>query len=572
MAGLLAWAVQADGPDYHRGSYDGETARLWPFVSTSSVACRRGKCPFADECVPLENRMAVASACVIVTNHAMISTQATKAIPAVIGSPRLGVIDHLVCDEAHTLANVARSVGESSVDERAVRRLSGRIRRTLADQGHLADQGYALGDELTQTLRMRLSHDGTLELAETELDTLGTLAPRLLGWAKSVIGAIPRAGSDDPRFPALRSLKDACDQFIAALSAACVPNEGHARWIERGPNDCALKTSPVDVASILAANLYLSYVPAGERDEDGMPTDEPWRSDLVAEHRWMFSDASEAPFYRLSTSMVSATLTPRFGFEVGVGAGVEDFVSPFGQAYAGSAVYYADGDDAGVLSACGILDGRGKFKLDPRMHAQWAREQIIELVRASGGAALVLTANSANGKAYAAALRQANLGVPIYDQWGGSSSKNVAAWRANESSVMVGTKSLMTGVDAPGQTCSLVVLDRIPRAPRNPVDEARVRLLIDAGVNRWEADRLVYAVDASLLTEQAVGRLVRSINDSGMIAMLDPRMLLGSKASYPVTTARTYNEPLIKFGTHLRGLGAASAWLREHRARNPLVP
>lgn len=136
-------------------------------------------------------------------------------------------------------------------------------------------------------------------------------------------------------------------------------------------------------------------------------------------------------------------------------------------------------------------------------------------------------------------------------------------WRADHSSVLVGTRSYMTGLDAPGATCSLVVLDRPPRAASNPVDDARVELLVEsAQISRWDADRRVYVADAAVLLSQAVGRLLRASEDRGMVAVLDPRLLKNNPFSYQEPTRQAYMATVESFGRKMSDPAAALAWLR----------
>lgn len=125
---------------------------------------------------------------------------------------------------------------------------------------------------------------------------------------------------------------------------------------------------------------------------------------------------------------------------------------------------------------------------------------------------------------------------------------------------MVGTRSLMTGVDAPGPTCSMVVIDRVPRSPGNPVDDARVEdLMARLECSRHTAARLVYATDAALLLEQAAGRLIRSTSDDGVVAVLDPRLLRGTPVSYPEDTRTLYLSAFARLGERTADLGAVRA-------------
>jgi len=121
----------------------------------------------------------------------------------------------------------------------------------------------------------------------------------------------------------------------------------------------------------------------------------------------------------------------------------------------------------------------------------------------------------------------------------------------------------MTGVDAPGGTCTLVIVDRVPRAAGNPIDDARVeRAATRMATDRWAADRLVYVADAGLLLEQAAGRLIRSVTDSGLVAVLDPRLLKQGAAVYPGPTRQLLLKALDRFEHKTADLDVTLAWLR----------
>ena len=193
---------------------------------------------------------------------------------------------------------------------------------------------------------------------------------------------------------------------------------------------------------------------------------------------------------------------------------------------------------------------------------------MAELVEANGGSALILSATTRAGQEYARLLRTVAGGRwKVLSQWDGRAPRRIVAdWRADTTSVMVGTRSLMTGVDAPGQTCTLVVVDRIPRAAGNVVDDARVDALAERlELDRWAADRLVYYADARTLLAQAAGRLVRGVNDGGMCAVIDPRLLKSSDVAYPERTRDFLMRALRHFGTKISELEQAKRWLTDRQ-------
>jgi ATP-dependent DNA helicase DinG len=99
----------------------------------------------------------------------------------------------------------------------------------------------------------------------------------------------------------------------------------------------------------------------------------------------------------------------------------------------------------------------------------------------------------------------------------------VDAFAADPATSLVGTMSLWQGVDVPGDTCSLVVIDRIPfPRPDDPIVSARQESLGREGFREVSVPR------AGLLLAQGAGRLIRDAGDRGMVAVLDPRLATAS--------------------------------------------
>src|SRR5690606_34168378 len=97
-------------------------------------------------------------------------------------------------------------------------------------------------------------------------------------------------------------------------------------------------------------------------------------------------------------------------------------------------------------------------------------------------------------------------------------------------------------------------------------DDARVEALAEAlGGDKWAADRLVYVADATLLLEQALGRLIRSVSDSGMAAILDPRLLNAGPYSYQKPVRNAYAKAYGRFERKTSRLPDALAFLRQRK-------
>ena len=106
---------------------------------------------------------------------------------------------------------------------------------------------------------------------------------------------------------------------------------------------------------------------------------------------------------------------------------------------------------------------------------------------------------------------------------GGMGREAARRFAADPAACLFGTLSLWQGVDLPGDTCTLVIIDRIPfPRPDDPLMSARQRLVEQRGGNGFMQ---VAAQHAALLLAQGSGRLIRRAEDRGVVAVLDPRLV-----------------------------------------------
>lgn len=157
---------------------------------------------------------------------------------------------------------------------------------------------------------------------------------------------------------------------------------------------------------------------------------------------------------------------------------------------------------------------------------EWAAAmtaEIVDLVRAAGGRALCLHTSTRRMLDTADALLMARLdGIRVLVQGDGTKRQLLAEFASDETSVLVATRSFWTGVDVPGRALSLVTIDRIPfNVPTDPIVQARKELAAESGRNPFET---VDVVDATVALTQGVGRLIRSRDCTGVVALLDPRL------------------------------------------------
>ncbi|MBX9244691.1 ATP-dependent DNA helicase, partial [Actinotalea ferrariae] len=216
---------------------------------------------------------------------------------------------------------------------------------------------------------------------------------------------------------------------------------------------------------------------------------------------------------------------PRPGAAAVPGAAAADAAMPWSAIDVGSPFDYPR---SGILYVAKHLPAPGR---EPTTDQQL--DEIAELVESAGGATLGLFSSRRAAVAAAEAMRE-RLDVPVLCQGDDQLPTLVGRFIEDDATCLFGTLSLWQGVDVPGPTCRLVLIDRIPfPRPDDPVRSARTEAVERSGGNGFMA---VSATHAALMLAQGAGRLVRTDTDRGVVAVLDPRL---ATARYGTFLART---------------------------------
>jgi ATP-dependent DNA helicase DinG len=171
---------------------------------------------------------------------------------------------------------------------------------------------------------------------------------------------------------------------------------------------------------------------------------------------------------------------------------------------------------AGILYVARHLPPPGRNGLPESYLAE-----LRELIEAAGGRTLGLFSSMRAARQAAEELR-GQISQPLLCQGDDATGELVRQFIDDEVSCLFGTLSLWQGVDVPGRSLQLVVIDRIPfPRPDDPLASARQRAVAARGGNGFMT---VAAAQAALLLAQGAGRLLRTTDDKGMVAVLDPRL------------------------------------------------
>jgi ATP-dependent DNA helicase DinG len=161
---------------------------------------------------------------------------------------------------------------------------------------------------------------------------------------------------------------------------------------------------------------------------------------------------------------------------------------------------------------------------EPEEFARGVTETCRRLLRASGGGAFVLfTSYALLGRVHQALLGDPSLReVELFRHEAGHASPILEKFRMTRKGALLGTLTFWQGVDVPGDALRLVIITRLPfEAPGHPIFEARAEAIRSRGGDPFAEDALPEAI---LTFRQGFGRLIRSREDRGVVAVLDPRL------------------------------------------------
>ncbi len=510
IARLHEWSSQTGTGDRDE-LVPGVTDRAWRQVSVSARECLGlSRCPVGMDCFAEQARARAGRAEVVVTNHALL------AIDAMGEHQVLPEHDVVVIDEAHDLVdrvtNAATEELTAAMVETAARRCGRLIDQQIADELAAAGDGLALvlGDAPVQrwdTLGEMAATAGGAGNRAAALTAVRDTAHR----CTTALGSIAHGGErrEDADVAARRRLAHAALEQVHSAAArvlAAFPDAETDRrdvvWLaEETVRGRVLRVAPLRVAELLRQRLFAertvvltsaTLTLGGTFDalatQWGLPPQRPTPAPATAPAA---GTATERP-------------PPADGDHGPAWTGL-DAGSPF------------EFRRAGILYTAAHLPTPGRDGLPPAY-----LDELVTLVTAAGGRTLGLFSSMRAAKQAAEALRS-RVDVPILCQGDDATGLLVTQFAQDEPTCLFGTLSLWQGVDVPGRSLSLVVVDRIPfPRPDDPLSSARQRAVAARGGNGFLT---VAATHAALLLAQGAGRLLRSAEDRGVVAILDPRLV-----------------------------------------------
>ena len=489
---LRAWATtpgisgdRDDAPDVDR--------RVWYANSVSGRECiGKDDCAYGSQCFAVNAKAKAQTADVVVTNHTLL------AIEIVDSHPILPERDAVILDEAHEFMDRTTQAVTEELTAARVERAAKMAKKHLP--GKASDAFAKAADNFAEALNdfaADVRNDPTKAGRLPELPAHLEAPIRKVKEASAAVVALINADSDviDPDSMAERArVKGATNEVQQTATKMLKPSGHQVMWFE--PTYSTLYLAPLSVSQVLRANLL---------------TETP----VIATSATLSVGNSFDSIAKSIGFVVGSSIDEDSEDEFEAGeidpANVQmlDVGSPFDFAKQGALYLPRHIPEPG-------RDGPSKEALT----------ELAELIDAAGGRTLALFSSWRGVEMADEYLRKvlAELEIPIITQKRGDSVGTlVERFAKDPKSILLGTISLWQGIDVPGPACTLVAIDRIPfPRPDEPVMSARAAEADAAGGSGFMQ---VSLPRAALLLAQGTGRLIRSIDDRGVVAILDSRIV-----------------------------------------------
>ena len=466
----------------------------WTEIRANADTCKQQECRFFDRCFYYRMRREAADAEILLVNHALFLSDLAVRRSGEPDAKLLPDYDFVVFDEAHHLETAAAAAFGVAFSSARLPALMDKLRRTARTLDMNTDRLKAI-ENTSQALFEPFLRGGRPEFAVSDI-LRGESALQSARAQAAAIGTLLDSAATEllkQDTGGQAALKDRVDglrrQCVRAKEELALAFGGDdsnfVRWGSlgrqgrRGPS-ATINWTPVSVAPILQAALWNGPRPVG-------------------------------------AALLSATLSTDGGFGyVRKRLGIPDGDPKVTETVVGSPFDYAQNCLLYIPRHLPVPSD------DPGYTYDAVSEMLALLTASRGGAFLLFTSYRAMNAAYEQ-ITQSDLPYPLLRQGEMPNPRLIETFKAEQNAVLFGTQSFWEGVDIPGASLRLVIIDRLPFAvPDSPLHKARVDEITATGGD-WFHD---FALpQAQLRLKQGFGRLIRTAQDRGVVAILDTRLV-----------------------------------------------
>ncbi|MEW7980945.1 MAG: ATP-dependent DNA helicase [Candidatus Sedimenticola endophacoides] len=475
LMAVKGWAGRACSGDIAELVEVPEDSPIWPHVTSTTENCLGSECADYGDCYLVEARRRAQEADLVVINHHLLC--ADFSLKEEGFGELLPDADCFIIDEAHQLPEVASSFFGYTLSGRQLldlcRDTEVEYHREAGDMKVIPERAAAL-ETAVRELRLSFGIDQRRgPWVEIGRDSRVTGALQRLAQALEALDEVLAAVQG--RGKGLDSCLERTRQMRAGLhSLTDAPDEGDIRWFETMGQGFRLNRTPLDIAGLFQARMQ------------------------THPGSWIFTSAT------LAVGGNFEHFQRRLGLD---GAGTALWDSPFD--YPKQALWFVPR---------GLPDPRA----DGDRYTEAVLELALQVVEASRGRAFLLF-TSYRALRLAEARIQGRLDYPLLVQGSAPKGELLERFRRAGNAVLLATASFWEGVDVRGAALSCVIIDKLPFAsPGDPVLQARIDALRKQGGNPFMEFQVP---QAAIALKQGAGRLIRDVNDRGVLVICDPRLL-----------------------------------------------